>query len=430
MSLAPFLPAFGAALGVFTAASALVFLLSRRLLLVRQFALPLYVAATAGALKAYTLFEAAPGRATAAQTLHWCVLFVPIALVLRVVTLYLFEVHLKVRRGVALPPMLPSVAVWTCYLLTALLTLPLAFEKADFKAFFATSAVTSLVLGLALQPILTNFFAGLVVSLERSFGINDWIRIGNDEGRVVAITWRTTHLRTRDNDHVILPNSKIAEERVLNFGLPHRLHMERIFVGAPYKTPPYRVKRALLDAMTGLEGVLATPTPEVYLLDFADSAVTYELRIWIEDYAAKPRINSDARGRIWEAFKRAGIHIPYPIRTLDLPPRPSRASQSEPTGRLFVAEGAERGRSVVVAGRLVVGRSRSCGLCLSDSQSSKEHLAVERRAEGFVLTDLGSSFGTKVNGQTATETHLADLDRIQVGETVLVFETDGHPSSS
>ncbi|HEX4953634.1 MAG TPA: mechanosensitive ion channel domain-containing protein [Thermoanaerobaculia bacterium] len=426
--LASLLPALAASFGALLVGFLLVAVLSRRFLLVRQFALPLNVAILAGALKVYQLFEAAPKKSVLAELLFWCLLFVPIALALRLATLYLFEVHLKVRRGVALPTLLPAVAVWTGYLLAALVTLPLAFEKVDFKGILATSAVTSLVLGLALQPILTNFFAGLVVSLERSFGINDWIRVGDQEGRVVAITWRTTHLRTRDNDHVILPNAKIADERVLNFALPHRLHMERIVVGAHYRTPPYRVRRALLDAAKGLDGVLETPTPEVFLLSFGESAIEYELRVWIEDYSSAPRVGSEIRGRIWEAFKRAGITIPFPMRTIEVAGRPGRRSAGLSSAHLYVVEGPDRGASVALAeGGIVVGRSRSCTLTLSDTQASKEHLAVEEQADGsFLLRDLGSSFGTRVNGEPVTQARLADLDRIQVGDSVIVFEHDAN----
>ncbi len=428
--LASLLPALAASLGALFVGFLLVALLSRRFLLVRQFALPLNVAFLAVALEVYQLFEGAPKKPVLAELLFWCLLFVPIALALRLATLYLFEVHLRVRRGVAIPTLLPAVAIGAGYLLAALVTLPLAFEKADFKGILATSAVTSLVLGLALQPILTNFFAGLVVSLERSFGINDWIRVGDQEGRVVAITWRTTHLRTRDNDHVIIPNAKIADERVLNFALPHRLHMERIVVGAHYRTPPYRVRRALLDAVKGVDGVLETPTPEVFNLSFAESAIEYELRVWIEDYSSAPRVGSEIRGRIWETFQRAGITIPFPMRTVELTDRTGRQPAARGAGpaRLYVLEGPERGASVLLGeGTTVVGRSRSCTLTLSDSQASKEHLAVEAHADGsFLLRDLGSSFGTRVNGEPATETRLRDLDRIQVGDSVIVFEHDAN----
>ena len=163
------------------------------------------------------------------------------------------------------------------------------------------------------------------------------------------------------------------------------------------------------------------------MLSFDDSAIRYELRVWIEDIGQKPRIQSDVRGRIWEEFRRRGIVIPFPIRTLQVAPRQRKveAEAEAATGRLFVALGPESGGDLALgAARILVGRSRTCDLVLSDTQASKEHIAIELQAEGFVVTDLETSNGTKLNGQKVTRAVLQNLDRIQIGDTVLVFEAD------
>lgn len=411
-------------LGVIVAAAILVEPLARRLLFVRQLRAPLYLAALAGAIKVYTLFQV-PQSEIVGRALFWALMFLPIMLLVRFFALYYFDLHLKVHRAVVLPPMIATVAVWTAYFIAGLLTIKVAFPNFNLTALAATSAVTSLVLGLALQPILANFFAGLVITAERPFRINDWVRIGDREGRVVGITWRTTQLRTRNNDNLIIPNGKIADAEMINFYQPHKLHMERINVGLHYSTPPYRARRVLIDALAGLDGVLDNPTPEVYVLSFDDSSVLYEVRIWIEDYANQPRISSEVRSRIWEACRKAGISIPYPIRTLELAPRPSRAAAREPKARLFVTDGDDRGQLFRLgAAPATIGRSRTCDLALTDPQASKEHLRVEWTGSAWQLTDLGSSFGTKVNGQPVAQTELRDLDRIGVGNSVIVFERD------
>lgn len=407
--------------------------LRRRSFLGRQLAFPLYVgAATAGVAVFRLLAERAYPRADSLLT--WCLLFLGLATVLRLLGMFLFDVHLQ-QKGLRLPPLLPAVSMFLVYLVAGFITLKVVFPDYDITPLVATSAVTSLVLGLALQPILGNFFAGLVISVEKPFRLNDWIRVGEHEGRVVAITWRTTHLRTRDNDNIVIPNGRIADERVLNYYYPHPTRMERVQVGAHYKAPPYRVRRALLEAATGVAGVLDKPSPDVMLLAFGDSAVNYELRVWIDDVAQAPRIASDLRVRIWEEFQREGIVIPYPIRTLELTPRERARPAGDEAGatpaRLFVAEGAERGRTLELdSAPVVVGRSRGCALSLADANASKEHLKIEWTPEGYVMTDLGSSFGTKVNGRAASRAVLRPLDRIKVGDTVLVFESEAPPSSA
>jgi small-conductance mechanosensitive channel len=427
------------ALGLLASAAALALLFAllrwsrRKSFFVRQFAFPLHVAAAAATLEVFLLVApaSASGASSVRPVLDWTLLFLAFATVLRVLGLLLFDVRLSGQKGMKLPPLLPAVTMAVVYLVTAFVTLKLSFPRFDVGPLLATSAVTSLVLGLALQPILGNFFAGLVISIEKPFRLNDWIKVGDHEGRVVAITWRTTHLRTRDNDNLVIPNGKLADERVLNFYYPHPMHMERIRVGAHSKAPPYRVRRALLDCVPGVAGALDKPTPDVYVLSFDESAVTYELRVWIEDVAQGPRIASDLRGRIWEEFRKAGIDIPHPIRTLEIAPRPrpgvAGAAAGPPPARLYVAEGPERGRSLPLDGQpATVGRSRGCALSLSEPNASKEHLQVEwADGEGYVLSDLGSSFGTRVNGRPATRQALAPLDRIAIGDTVIIFEHDG-----
>jgi small-conductance mechanosensitive channel len=410
--------------------------LQRRFFWVRQLAFPLYVGAAVAALKVFTL--AAPGYEPAAMSraLNWGWVFLGLIAVFRLLGLYLFDIHLTARRGMSLPPLLPAVAMTLIYLITGFVTLRLTFPELDVAPLIATSAVTSLVLGLALQPILANFFAGLVISVEKPFRINDWIKVGEQEGRVVAITWRTTHLRTRENDNILIPNSKLADERVLNFYYPHPVHLERIRVSAHYDDPPYRVRRVLLDCASRVTGVLDKPAPEVYVLAFEDSSISYELRIWIEDVVQAPRIASDARALIWEEFRREGIVIPYPIQTLEIarPPRPrpeveDGEAEGPPPARLFVAEGPERGRSLALDGiagntPATVGRSRSCALPLTDPNASKEHLRLAWEDGAWVMTDLGSSHGTRVNGKPAGRAVLQPFDRIAVGDTVMIFESD------
>jgi len=421
--------ALPASVAAFALLVVLITWLQRKAFLVRQLAFPLWVAAAAAGLEVFLLVQPAYRPAEMHRALVWLLLFCGLTLVLRLLGLYLFEIHLYAQKGVRMPPLLTAVAMAVVYLITGLVTLRLTLPNLDVTPLVATSAVTSLVLGLALQPILSNFFAGLVISVERPFRINDWIRVGEHEGRVVNITWRTTHLRTRDNDNLVIPNGKLADERVLNYYYPHPMHMERVKVGADYKIPPYRVRRALLEATTGVAGALDKPSPDVYVLSFDENAILYELRVWIEDVVQGPRIASDIRARIWEELKKAGITVPHPIRTLELPPRPRRVASPENDAPrpayLYVAEGADRGASLALDGEAAtVGRSRDCTLRLNEPNASKDHLRIAWQDGAWTLTDLGSSFGTQVNGQATKSRALAPLDRITVGGTVIIFESD------
>ncbi|MCX6551615.1 MAG: mechanosensitive ion channel, partial [Acidobacteria bacterium] len=226
-----------------------IFYVRRRLRIVRALTFVLGLAAVAIGLAVY--------KATGVRLLPdfeaffvWMIATLVAITVLRLAGLYLFDVYLRIQRGVRVPPLLPSLSLAVAYLLAALLTLRAVYPGLNLAPLLATSAVTSLVLGLALQPILGNFFAGVAISFEQPYRINDWIKIGDIEGRVVDMTWRTTHLRTRDNDDLVIPNAKAADEYILNCHYPTPLHLARIYVGAHMAAPPYRVKHVLLECVS------------------------------------------------------------------------------------------------------------------------------------------------------------------------------------
>jgi small-conductance mechanosensitive channel len=408
-----------------TALLCAVWLSLRRFVLIKQLTFVLVVASFAAGMRLFVEIEPAT-RDSFKDALSWVVIFLAAAAVIRIASLLVFEVILP-GRGFRPPEALPTVSVSLAYLIAAMVTIKLVWPAMEMGGVLGASAVTSLVLGLALQPILGNFFAGFVVSVEKPFRINDWIHVGEHDGRVIAINWRTTHVRTRENDTVIIPNSKVADGELLNYFYPNPMRLEAIRVGVHYRHPPYRVREVMLRAVVGVPGTLAKPTPDVFLITFGDSAIVYELRVWIEDIADQPKIRSLVQMNIWEEFKRSGIAIPFPIRTLELAPRPktaARAADVPPAAGLFVVMGPEAGTEVpLAASPALVGRSQDCQLVLGDHQVSKEHVRIEWNADGFVLTDLGSTHGTKVNGHVVTSARLQPLDRIQIGETVLVFET-------
>jgi hypothetical protein len=187
------------------------------------------------------------------------------------------------------------------------------------------------------------------------------------------------------------------------------------------------VRRALLECVAGVDGVLDKPSPDVYLKEFGASAIDYELRVWISDIAEAGRIKSELLSRIWESFKRHGITIPFPIRTLEFAPRrpPLTGTDAAPAGRLFTLEGASAGVTVRLPDRpLLVGRAAEADLHLDDAQVSKEHARIEWTGAGWSITDLDSSFGTWVNGVRVSRRDLSPMDRITIGSTVLVFERD------
>lgn len=177
----------------------------------------------------------------------------------------------------------------------------------------ATTAVGAVVLGLALQDTLGNFFAGLAIQIEKPFRVGDWVTIGGEDGIVSEITWRATKMRTKSGNFIVVPNSTLAKDTIVNYCQPTRSLRLQVEVGASYEVPPNVVKSVIREALQNAPELSQERPPEVLLVDFGSSAMTYRVRFWVSDFEADERSKDLVRSLIYYAFKRNNITIPYPI---------------------------------------------------------------------------------------------------------------------
>src|SRR6058998_2698026 len=177
----------------------------------------------------------------------------------------------------------------------------------------AATAVGAVVVGFALQDTLGNLFAGLAIQIEKPFRVGHWVTIGGKDGMVSEITWRATKIRTKTGNFVVVPNSALSRDTITNYSEPTRDTLVELEVGASYDTPPNDVKAVIRSALQGAPLLMADPAPEVLVADFAASAITYRVRVWTADFAADERVRDLIRTRIYYAFRRHGVTIPYPI---------------------------------------------------------------------------------------------------------------------
>jgi CRP-like cAMP-binding protein len=176
--------------------------------------------------------------------------------------------------------------------------------------------VVALVLGLGMQDQLHNLFAGISIHFTRPFKVGDWLLIDGHHARVTEISWRDTRLLTTDEMMIEVGNAEISKQIITNFEEPTPRHALRATIGLHYNVPPARAQAVLKEAAASVPGVCAEPAPVVYVKDFADSAVVYEIKVWIDDHALTSRVLSDVRSHAWYAVTRAGMEIPYPQLTI------------------------------------------------------------------------------------------------------------------
>ena len=248
-----------------------------------------------------------------AETLFW----VSVALVfVSLVSYFLSPEFSRQRFKAEIPSLLRDLIRYGLLALAVALVLK-AIWGDEVTPLIGALGIGGVVLGFALQETLSNFFAGLALLLEQPFQQGDWVRIGDRmEGTVEHITWRATKIRTRDNDYQIFPNSAVAKEIIINYRQPSRVHAIRLQIGAGYDDPPDKVKKTVLEVISSVPDVLTSPAPVVYLKSYADFSINYEAKCFIEDYDRRPVIEDQVMHRIWYAFRRHGIEIPFPIRTV------------------------------------------------------------------------------------------------------------------
>ncbi len=206
-----------------------------------------------------------------------------------------------------------SIEKFSRYLLTALgILFALDNLGISISSLAAVGAVLMVGIGFGLQNIAQNFISGIIILIERPVKVGDIIRVGNASGRIIDIRVRSTVVQTRDEVTIIVPNSKLISEEVINdsySGQKIRLHVR---VGVAYGSNVKQVKEILMKAALGHEKVVQNPPPVALFEDFGDSSLKFDLRFWCSDIWKMETISSDIRTEIDTLFREAKIEIPFP----------------------------------------------------------------------------------------------------------------------
>ncbi len=252
------------------------------------------------------------------------------AFVVALINRYLWDAYYEKRRQTVIPHFVREVVALAIFVTALLLVLSLGYHaEAELKGLLAGSGIAAIILALAAQNLLGGIIAGVSLQISRPYKVSDWLQVNERFAEVMEINWRSTRLRTNDGIYLDIPNNEIVRQTIINLHYPTANHAMRLRVGVDYATPPNRVKDALIRATAGAEGVVPDPKPKIYVVDFADSAVLYEIKFWMGNHAFYNDICDAIRTNIWYEFKRDRITIPFPVRTLHLQRRPSQSAEAE-----------------------------------------------------------------------------------------------------
>lgn len=186
-----------------------------------------------------------------------------------------------------------------------------------------TLGLAGLALALALQDTLSNFFAGIWVQADRPIDVGHYVRIEelNVEGFVVTVGWRTTKIRTLANNHVVVPNARIASSVITDFDLPEPRMSLLVNVPVSHRADPREVERVVLDeamrATKEVPGLLAEPAPFVrFIPGFTDRGIEFTLICQVKTFVDQYLAQHEIRHRLAERLRAEGISLAYPIRTI------------------------------------------------------------------------------------------------------------------
>ena len=183
--------------------------------------------------------------------------------------------------------------------------------------FSVVSGALAVGIGFGSQNLIGNFISGIILLVERPVNEGDVIEIEGRQMTVESIGPRSTLVRSRDNSHTIVPNSRLLEENVVNLTLSDNVIRTRIPVGVAYGSPTREVERLLEEVLGGLDGVMKEPAPLVLFNDFGESALHFEASFW-SALEGRKDLESELRHRIAEAFAAAGILMAFPQRDVHL----------------------------------------------------------------------------------------------------------------
>jgi small-conductance mechanosensitive channel len=198
--------------------------------------------------------------------------------------------------------------------------------------------VGSLAVALALQPTLTNLFAGVHISLARQVRVGDFVELDQGmQGYVVDIGWRSTQIRELSNNLIIVPNSRLAEIVLKNYSLPETEQAALVQIGVSYSSNLRKVERVTIEVaretLREVEGGVAAFDPFIRFHTFGDSSIDFTVILRVGTFIDRYLVSHEFIKRLHDRYDQEGIEIPFPQRVLHAPMLPfARSSEVSAAG--------------------------------------------------------------------------------------------------
>jgi MscS family membrane protein len=214
-------------------------------------------------------------------------------------------------RLIELLELVAKYAIWFAAIILILYTF-----KVDITPFLAGAGIAGLAIALAAQDIISNFFGGAIITVDKPFKVGDRIKVDQYTGDVINVGPRSTRIKTLDYQIVTIPNNKITTNVIVNYAEPDQKLRITIPVSVAYGSDIAKVKKILLetahDVIKKTGFLLDDPAPKAFFLEFGDSGLKFVLYVWAKKYNLPDEVKDAVNSCLATRFAQQGIEIPFP----------------------------------------------------------------------------------------------------------------------
>ena len=380
----------------------------------------------------------------------WLILLSALAYTsIRVLNALLFDFAFRLRRGYEAPTLVRNIFTLIVFAIFFFLIFNRVYREVNLGALLTTSAIFGVIIGLALQDTLGNFFAGISLHADRPFQVGDVIVVGPQRhtGVVEGITWRAVKIRTFQN-HIVLVSNSMAAKESIEVCPRENLNARLVFFGTLYSDSPAKTIHVVREAIREADNISQKITPIVRIRELGDSSIDWEVKYWLHDYAKYNDTDALVRQLIWYALRRANITFAFPTRTLHLERKPPLLAVSGPQKEIverlsavdiFAPLSAEENeklagaavRHVFAPGELVI-RAGDQGSSMFVVHSGRVQVQVSDggRPRPVAVLSEGAFFGEMAlftgEPRTANVVALEETEVLEIGHAAMkhLFETN------
>src|SRR5713101_7206955 len=186
----------------------------------------------------------------------------------------------------------------------------------NLSALAIFSGAAGVGIGFGLQKIVANFISGIILLADKSVKPGDLVTIGDSTGRISAMKTRYISVAAGDGREFLIPNEDLVTQKVTNWTYTDKNTLVKVVFGTNYDADPQLVCKLAIETAAGASRALKNQPPNCILTEFAESGMKFSLTFWISDPDGLDNVKSEAMLALWDAFKREGIQVPYPVREI------------------------------------------------------------------------------------------------------------------